>query len=103
MGATYKYACPSCGYEAYVAGGKSALMMAKTRTYQCVDCKSLIDLTTEVADPESESGAWPDFIPADEIKCFRCGSHNIRIWDGQTCPRCGSKMAKDKEDFMMVD
>jgi len=103
MGERLRFTCPSCGYEVYVAGGESALMTAKTRTYQCNDCQTLADLSTEVADPGSENGARPDFISAGDIKCFRCGSRNIQLWDGKTCPKCGSTMTKNEKDVLMVD
>ncbi len=103
MGEAYHYTCPSCGYEAYVAGGKSRIMMAKRQSYQCDDCKTVMDISTEIVDPNSESGAWPDFIPVDEIKCFHCGSRNVRVWDGITCPKCGAKMIKGEEGTRMVD
>jgi len=103
MGERYAYTCPSCGYEAYVAGGESALMLAKTKTFQCNDCQTLMDLSTEVADPESENGAWPDFIPVRVKKCFHCGSGNIQAWDGRTCPKCGTEMIRDEKNVMMVD
>jgi len=62
-----------------------------------------MDLTTEVVDPESESSAWPDWIPVDDIKCAHCGGHNIRIWNGRTCPKCGAGMVKIEGDTLMID
>ena len=103
MAERHRYTCPSCGYEAYVAGGESRVMRAKMQTFQCNDCETIMDIATEVVDPNSEDGAWPDFIPADDIKCFHCGSHNIRVWDGKACPKCGSRMRKSEEGVMMVD
>jgi len=78
-------------------------MMAKTQTYQCDDCRELMDLATEVVDPESESGARPDWILVDDLKCTRCGSRNVRIWDGRTCPKCGATMVEIEGDIIMAD
>lgn len=55
----------------------------------CADCKSLQPLVVGGVIGDSA----PSFRGVVGRLCLNCGSKNIKVWDGKTCPKCGHNMA----------
>ena len=89
-----KYRCSQCGYEAEVYEGRG-LFRQEIRAVSCPDCKSIQNIVV--------GGIIADVAPSYRSEvgrlCLQCGSDNIRIWDGHTCPKCQGEMevTGDKE------
>lgn len=87
------YHCKKCGYECdnYVGRG---FFGQKISMIVCLDCKTVQPLTVggmiaEVA---------PSFSSEYGRLCPKCMSSEIRLWDGQTCPKCGAIMKQTGRD-----
>ena len=87
-----KYRCRQCDYEAEIYEGKG-LFGQHITPVSCPDCHTIQHLVV--------GGVIGDVAPSFRSEvgrlCLRCGSENIRIWDGSTCPKCGGKMADTEE------
>ena len=94
MASKLKYRCSQCGYEAEVYEGRG-LFRQEIRAMSCPDCKSIQNIVV--------GGIIADVAPSYRSEvgrlCLQCGSDNIRLWDGHTCPKCQGKMEPfgDKE------
>ena len=87
-----KYRCSQCGYEAEVYEGRG-LFRQEIRAVSCPDCKSIQNIVV--------GGIIADVAPSYRSEvgrlCLQCGSDNIRIWDGHTCPKCQGEMQQTGE------
>ncbi len=90
MGASYKFRCRKCGYEAEVAGEKSFGMFARTETKRCTECNTITDVTTSYQDWFLKKN--PE-LKDNLNKCGNCSSTKAVPWDGR-CPRCDELMEK---------
>ena len=82
--------CPKCGLKAERYDGKG-LFGQRIVSVVCHDCKSVQQLVVggvigEVA---------PSFSSVTGRLCPHCGSADISLWDGCTCPYCHVMMEKD--------
>lgn len=92
MGQLYRFECPSCGYHAEVSGGKDRGFVALTQTKVCQDCREVVDvLIGKAMDP---SAGKDTAIPRTKQECPVCEGHSLKVWRGNTCPKCGTKMKK---------
>ena len=98
MGSSYEFECMGCGYKVEVSGGKDRGMLVFTKTVQCLDCKTLSDVSTGRVVEKTQDGK--EIVEETEAKCRHCGSANIIPWDGKTCPKCGSEMVRGKNTMM---
>ena len=82
-----KYRCKVCGYEAEVYEGRG-LFRQQITPMSCPDCKTIQNIVV--------GGIIADVAPSYRSEvgrlCLQCGSDNIRIWDGKTCPKCQGEM-----------
>lgn len=53
MGRTYLFECAKCGYRAKVAGGAARGLHLAVQTIECLDCRELYDVVTELKVPAS--------------------------------------------------
>lgn len=87
-----KFRCEGCGYEADVFEGRG-FFNQKVLTTTCPSCQTL--------QPMVVGGVIGDVAPSFNSEagrlCLRCGSADIRIWDMQTCPKCGCRMSPTGE------
>ncbi len=51
MGRTYLFECAKCGYRAKVAGGADRGLHIAVQTIECLDCRDLYDVVTELKMP----------------------------------------------------
>ena len=94
-----KYRCKACGYEAEVYDGRGLFRQQKTMVstnrpaMSCPDCKTIQNIVV--------GGIIADVAPSYRSEvgrlCLQCGSDNIRIWDGKTCPKCQGEMGDTGE------
>jgi hypothetical protein len=91
MGATSRFQCQACGYEADVSGGPDVGFVVRTRTVSCPACRTLSDVTTG---PSGEGLPGTDDIdPLSLNRCGSCGATDLVPWDdGEPCPRCAGAM-----------
>ena len=79
--------CRQCGYECHVYEGLGFFGQHITPVI-CPNCHTIQNLSVggilgQVAPSMSSEAGWI---------CPRCGSEDIRLWDGHTCPKCGGEM-----------
>ncbi len=84
--------CNQCGYEADSYEGRG-LFRQEIISVTCPDCHTIQNLVVggiigDVA---------PSFNSAVGRLCPNCGSQDISIWNGHTCPKCGGEMEHTSE------
>ena len=69
MADLYRFTCPSCGYEARVAGEPTASFTVYFETITCRDCKELRDVpfAVRLSSQESEGGGDQGAGPDDPV------------------------------------
>jgi hypothetical protein len=88
MGLICQFSCPACGYTAEVAGGPDHGMVASRKTFTCMDCRELGDVTVSLRGPEPHRIVQP--VAA---RCPSCRSGRLAPWTHPgPCPRCGTVM-----------
>lgn len=89
-----KSVCRSCGYSVEVYDGKGffnqhVVMMS------CMSCHRI--------EPIVVGGVIGDVAPSFSSEvgrlCLHCGSDEIRVWDGVTCPCCGAQEFKAEGEW----
>ncbi len=102
MGIKFEYSCQKCSYTAEVSGGRDVGMVATTRTMTCDKCKTVSDVCIGRFGKEGPSGD-----PAYDKRlnrCPECHSRSIQPWPRQhPCPKCGTRMTKKRNSFIMWD
>ena len=67
---------------------RRGLFRQQITAMSCPDCKTIQNLVV--------GGIIADVAPSYRSEvgrlCLQCGSDNIRIWDGKTCPKCQGEM-----------
>jgi len=61
MGRTYLFECAKCGYRSQVAGGAERGYHVAVQTIQCLECRELRDVVTELKVPDTAAanlGRW---------------------------------------------
>ena len=95
-----KYRCKACGYEAEVYEGRGLFLRPvgskrpeverrqQITPMSCPDCHTIQNIVV--------GGIVADVAPSYRSEvgrlCLQCGTDNIRIWDGKTCPKCQGEM-----------
>lgn len=92
MGELNFFECSSCNYHAEVSGGKDRGFVAFTQTKVCQDCRQVVDVL--VGEAGKLSGPKATTIPKAKQQCPTCKGHNLKVWKGRACPKCGGKMKK---------
>ena len=81
------YKCAQCGYEADLYEGRG-LFRQQIIAVTCPDCHTIQNMVV--------GGIIGDVAPSFNSTvgrlCLNCGSDQIRLWNRQTCPKCGGKM-----------
>lgn len=81
------FRCERCGYEAASYEGRG-LFRQEITAMECADCHTVQPLVV--------GGIIADVAPSFRSEvgrlCLQCGSSNIRVWDGRTCPKCHAQM-----------
>ena len=95
MSKKQSYRCSDCGYSVDVYEGRGFFNQHITMIV-CKECRSVHPIVV--------GGIIGDIAPSFNSECGRlcphCGSAEIAIWNGNTCPRCGGTMTADGEpDF----
>ena len=89
-----KCRCTRCGYEVEVYEGRGFFNQHITMM-TCPDCHTIQPLVV--------GGIIGDVAPSFNSEagryCLQCGSADIRIWDGVTCPRCGNKGFEKSSEY----
>ena len=102
MGIKFEYSCQKCGYTAEVSGGRDVGMAAVIRTMMCDHCKELVEVLIGQCGKDGPTGD-PDF-DKDLNLCPECSSNTVRPWPRhRPCPKCGGRMTKDRNSFVMWD
>lgn len=87
-----KYICKECGYTADVYEGRG-FFGQQISSIVCPDCHSVQNIVV--------GGIIGDVAPSFNSEagrlCPNCGSADIRIWNGHTCPKCGGEMVYSGE------
>lgn len=82
-----KYHCTTCGYDADTYEGRG-LFRQQITAVACPNCRTIQNIVV--------GGIIADVAPSFRSEvgrlCPQCGSDNIRIWDGHTCPVCQGTM-----------
>lgn len=98
MGCSYEFRCDDCGLSAEVSGGPDRGFYIETRTFWCVDCGILQDIT--VAKDQSDSPCpplIPQFTKVGAV-CRQCGSNDVAEWhSARPCPKCGGSVTRSEE------
>ena len=81
------YKCGNCGYTADIYEGKG-FMGQEIISMSCPDCHTIQPLVKGGAIGQ----AAPSFNSLIDRLCLNCGSQQITLRDGHTCPRCGQEM-----------
>lgn len=87
-----KYKCLSCGYEACVYEGKG-FMGQSIEAVVCNGCHNLVPLVVGGVIGDSA----PSFRSLTGRICLKCGSDDMKKWDGHTCPQCKGNMVDTGE------
>ncbi|MDR0833348.1 MAG: endonuclease Q family protein [Candidatus Symbiothrix sp.] len=89
MGQISKWECKKCGYSVNMSGGHDRGFIAVTNTFQCTNCKKLMDISVGKYD---EDGYHED---ERNYYCKTC-NNKLEVWDvrKKPCPHCGKPMIK---------
>ncbi|MDO5447432.1 MAG: hypothetical protein Q4F34_06640 [Prevotellaceae bacterium] len=95
MSSKRKYRCSVCGYATDIYEGTGFFGQHITPVV-CNSCHTIQNLTVGGA----IARVAPSFGSEMDRLCLDCGSADIHLWDGHTCPRCNGEMkADDDEEF----
>jgi len=96
MGATYRFQCNACGYEADISGGKDCGFIAVVQTMTCHNCNELVDVKIGA---EGKEGKTDDAELNKELGiCPMCKGSDVGPWDkGKSCPKCDGTMIRGEE------
>ena len=95
MSTKQRYRCPQCNSVAEKYEGVG-FFKQHIEAIVCGDCKAVRNITVGGI----ISQIAPSFDSLVGRLCPECCSDKIRMWDGATCPQCGTRMRKDgSEEF----
>jgi very-short-patch-repair endonuclease len=94
VGGRYRFTCTACGLAATVSDSDDYGFVARTRTFYCRKCETLIDIAIRDRDVEPSDGRHDK--GDGYLHCPRCNSTTLKSWStGAPCPKCGGEVTRE--------
>lgn len=88
MGTLYDFKCEKCDFTTRCSHGRDRGFVALVQPLYCTGCKVLKNIHIGNYVKDANAGyRIEDVMPM----CGECEqTDNLKVWDGKTCPNCGS-------------